>query len=269
MKLPGLDKLGSVGLVGERKAIALLCLGFYATLFFLIGLSARTEIPEWVPVFTGMTIVYLVAFFAVGAEWFWGRWFATGVGYWGVSMTIMAFVTTRSFPAPLVILGVMHGLIALCLAGEKMAGVFDAKPAWRERWHIDEQGVVRVRRAVTRAASSLPALIMFTLAPRESAGLALGALAIVGLGGLLARRTWGVVALGSAGVLTLVRVVAAPATDLTALTAPFGPDASLAPFTGATSVLAMPQLLGVFAGLTLVAATLPFLRPMATYLRRR
>ena len=42
MKLPFMDTLGSVGLVGERKATALLCLGFYTTLFFMIGLSART-----------------------------------------------------------------------------------------------------------------------------------------------------------------------------------------------------------------------------------
>ena len=50
MKLPGLDRLGSVGFVGERKALSLLCLGFYTTLFFMIGLSARSELPEWVPV---------------------------------------------------------------------------------------------------------------------------------------------------------------------------------------------------------------------------
>src|SRR5437899_3017878 len=49
MKLPGVDRLGSLGLVGERKALALLCLGFYSTLFFLVGLSARTELPECLP----------------------------------------------------------------------------------------------------------------------------------------------------------------------------------------------------------------------------
>ena len=58
MKLPFMDTLGSVGLVGERKAMALFCLGFYTTLFFMIGLSARTELPEWVPVFSAMTLMY-------------------------------------------------------------------------------------------------------------------------------------------------------------------------------------------------------------------
>src|SRR5258708_19158996 len=108
MKLPGVDALGSVGLVGERKAVALLCLGFYTTLFFMIGLQARTELPEWLPVFVGMTTIYVTAFVAVAAEWFWGRWFATGLGYWGGTMAIMAFVTTRSLPTPMIIFGVMH-----------------------------------------------------------------------------------------------------------------------------------------------------------------
>src|SRR5258707_12686572 len=121
MKLPFMDTLGSVGLVGERKALALLCLGFYTTLFFMIGLSARTELPEWVAVFTAMTLMYGIAFFSVAAEWFWGRWFATGLGYWGITMTIMALVTTRSLPPAMIIFGSMHAVAAVCLAGGNIA----------------------------------------------------------------------------------------------------------------------------------------------------
>src|SRR3954471_5892647 len=200
MKLPFMDTLGSVGLVGERKALALLCLGFYTTLFFMIGLSARTELPEWVAVFSAMTLMYAVAFFAVAAEWFWGRWFATGLGYWGLTMTVMAWVTTRQLPTALIVFGSMHGIVSLCLGGEKMAALFDAKPAWRARWKLDDQGVIRVRKSVTRAASSLPALIMFALAPREgqmatALGLSAFALALIGFGGVLAARTYGVLTL--------------------------------------------------------------------------
>jgi hypothetical protein len=271
MKLPGLDRLGSVGLVGERKALALLCLGFYCTLFFMIGLSARTELPEWLPVFVGMTLIYITAFLSVAAEWFWGRWFATGLGYWGCTMAVMAFVTTRSFPTPMIIFGVMHGLISLCLAGEKMAAAFDAKPAWREKWKLDEQGVVRVRRSVTRMASSLPALIMFALAPREGqdsfgaamfdySALALCAFGVAAMAGLLAtRRTWAVLALGAAGILTVVKSLGVEHLwsshsylDPAAL-----PSAGFA-FHG----------LGLFAGAALIAATLPFLVPMAAFLLR-
>jgi hypothetical protein len=153
----------------------------------------------------------------------------------------------------------------LCLAGEKMAVAFDAKPGWRERWKLDEQGVLRVRRSVTRAASSLPALIMFALAPRESAavGLALGLLALVGLGGLLARRTWGLLALGSAGVTSLVVGAAGlPAFELDAH--------ALALFDAPAPVLASPPaLFAAFAGVMLCAAVAPFVRPMLGYLARR
>jgi len=271
MKLPGLDRLGSVGYVGERKALALLCLGFYTTMFFLIGLSARTELPEWLPVFIGMTLIYITAFFGVAAEWFWGRWFATGLGYWGCTMAIMAFVTTRTLPAPMVIFGLMHGLISLCLMGEKMAAAFDAKPAWREKWKLDEQGVIRVKRSVTRAASSLPALIMFALAPREGQdayghslvdGSALflvlaGASAFVGL--LATRRTWAVMALGATGVVTTVMAVHGLHlwSSHSYVDVMFVPHAQQL-FQGA----------GLFAGAALIASSLPFVGPAAAFLLR-
>jgi hypothetical protein len=263
MKLPFMDKLGSVGFVGERKALALLCLGFYTTLFFMIGLSARSEIPEWVPVFTAMTLMYGVAFFAVAAEWFWGRWFATGLGYWGIWMVAMAWITTRDLPSPLVIFGVMHAIISLCLAGEKMAAAFDAKPAWRERWKLDEQGVIRVRKSVTRAASSLPALIMFALAPREGQavlGWTAFALVITGFGGVLVNRTYGVLALLAGAVATGAL-----------LTAPM-PFATSTYFYKEYFISAGdPTLMAVgYSAVALIfLAALPFVRPMAAYLVRR
>jgi hypothetical protein len=266
MKLPFMDKLGGVGYVGERKALALLCLGFYTTLFFMIGLSARTELPEWVAVFTAMTLMYGVAFFAVAAEWFWGRWFATGLGYWGMTMALMVFITQRSAPPAMIIFGVMHALISLCLGGEKMAAIFDAKPAWRERWKLDEQGVIRVRKSVTRAASSLPALIMFALAPREGQmlfGLAVFALALVGVSGVLARRTFGVLSLAGAAVATSALVFIGRQPD--GLFAAY--DRSVF-FAGVDAARVTPEL-GIFAAALLAAAALPFLRPMGAYLFRR
>jgi hypothetical protein len=265
MKLPFVDTLGSVGLVGERKALALLCLGFYTTLFFMICISARTELPEWVPVFTAMFLMYGVAFFAVAAEWFWGRWFATGLGYWGMTMMVMAWVTTRSLPPAMVIFGLMHGIVSLCLAGEKMASMFDAKPAWRERWKLDDQGVIRVRKSVTRAASSLPALIMFALAPREgqeALALTAFALALVGVGGLIANRTWGVMALvgSGAGAAALLAIGRQP--DGLASVYQY------APF-GVAGGAALTPLLGVLATVLLFAAALPFVRPMAAFVRQR
>jgi hypothetical protein len=263
MKLPYMDTLGSVGVVGERKALALLCLGFYTTLFFMIGLSARTELPEWVAVFTAMTLMYGLAFFSVAAEWFWGRWFATGLGYWGMWMTVMAWVTTRTLPPAMIIFGAMHAVVAGCLAGGKMAALFDAKPAWRERWKIDDQGVIRVRKSVTRAASSLPAVIMFVLAPREGQeALALAAfgLAAVGLAGVLLQRTVGVISLAMAGAATVAL------TQLAGPTAPVYAINRLSPFFDLGP--AVQPAMGVLGAALLVAAVLPFLKPMAAYVLR-
>ncbi|MDB4969383.1 MAG: hypothetical protein JWN44_5072 [Myxococcales bacterium] len=264
MKLPFMDTLGSVGMVGERKATALLCLGFYTTLFFMIGLSARSELPEWVAVFTAMTLMYGVAFFAVASEWFWGRWFATGLGYWGMTMTVMAWVTTRSLPPAMIIFGSMHGLVSLCLGGEKMVALFDAKPAWRERWKLDDQGVIRVRKSVTRAASSLPAVIMFALAPREgqeALALTAFALALVGLGGLLARRTAGVLAFVGASAATVAMLLTHSQPDTVAMY-------QYTPFGSAGGAMLTP-ILGVVAAVMLLSAALPFVKPMAGYVRRR
>jgi hypothetical protein len=157
----------------------------------------------------------------------------------------------------------MHALIAVCLAGEKMAAAFDAKPAWRERWKLDEQGVVRVRKSVTRAATSLPMLIMFALAPREGAGYALAAgaltLALLGLGGLLAQRTWGVMALGGAAATTALLVGLGGPVNVHHL---YG-------MLGFAPMVAMPLVVGVVTTVLLAAAALPFARPMAAYLRHR
>jgi hypothetical protein len=266
MKLPGIDRLGSLGFVGERKALALLSLGFYCTLFFLVGLSARTELPEWVPVFFGMMAIYVVAFVAVAAEWFWGRWFAVGLGYWGMTMTVMAFVSTRQLPAAMVIFGTMHALISVCLLGDKMAAAFDAKPGWRERWKLDEQGVIRVKKSVTRAASSLPALVMFALAPRQDQGLVhiavmtLGGLALFGLGGLLLQRTWGILVMAASGVACLVAA--------TLITPPEVNVSAASLFGGLLPLVMTPQLFVAFAGVMLLATATPFLHPIRRYLSK-
>lgn len=272
MKLPGMDRLGSIGYVGERKAVALLCMGFFATLFFMISLQARTELPEFFAMFSAMTLLYLTAFMGVAAEWFWGRWFATGLGYWGVTMTIMTIVTTRSAPTQIIVFGVMHGLMSVLLQGEKMAALFDAKPEWREKWKLDEQGVIRVRKSVTRAASSLPALILFALAPRQDQSLyglptfdavtlTLAAVALFALVSLLTtRRTWAVMLLGAAGVGLLARAVFSGARLY----------ASGVYFEPATVPHAdcMLVILGAVGGLFLVSSSLPFVGPMLSYVLR-
>ncbi len=261
MKLPGLEKLGAIGLVGERKAVALLFLGFYSTLFFMISLSARTELPEYVPMITGLMIIYLISFFGVAADWFWGRWVATGVGYWGLGMALWTFGTIRTLPPALVIFGATHGLIALCLQGERMIAAYDAQTRWRERFKLDDAGVLRVRKSVTRAASSLPSMVLYILAPRQTEGSALLLLlAVAGISGLLMARTAGVFLLISAGVGSLVMAFVAPAAPME-MTA-----TAQSIFGGLSSLMQAPVLLGV-SGVLLLASALPFARPVLRFLR--
>ena len=71
---------------------------------------------------------------------------------------------------------------------------------------MDEFGVARLQKTVTRSAASLPSLIFWALGPREDgmalvAGVAAVLLAAAGLRGLVRLRTWGVVALGAAAAV--------------------------------------------------------------------
>ena len=256
------EKLGALGYERVRRAVAALSLSFFAIVFLFIAFSV--PVPGWQAPFVALAACYLVAFFAVVAEWFWGRWFATGLGYWGLTMTAMAWVTTRSLPPAMIIFGATHALIAACLQGEKMAVLFDAKPAWRARWKLDDQGVVRVRKSVTRAASSLPALIMFALAPRQEQELlaaAAFAFGVVGFGGVLLNRTYGVIALTVAALATAGTVVfsSLPVNVEAFFQNEFQVNA------GNTLLLPMGALAAVLLGL----AALPFLKPMAGFVLRR
>lgn len=294
-KLPSLERLGRIGLVGERKATALLCLGFYTSLFALIAILAGLQMPELMPLYIAMGVIYGVAFFAVAAEWFWGRWFATGLAYWGCTMTGWAIVSLRALPTPLIIFGATHAIIAGCLFGERMAALFDAKPKWRERWKLDEAGVLRLRKSVTRAASSLPALVMFALAPRQDgqglgwmhsvlpvpldgAAVLFGLLAAVSLWSLLrTQRTLALLGLGAAGTGLVALALITPAfVTMQPLFVPDlpGPLGMLsAPLTQAVTPVELSaeafRLLGLWAGGALLFACLPFARPMARFLASR
>lgn len=256
MKLP--EKISQFGLVGERKALALLCLGFYTTIFAIMGLIAMSQLPEWTACFFGLSAVYAMGFFAVAADWFWGRWFAIGLGNSGLVMAVMSVVATHEIIPQMVVFGVMHGLVSLCLLGEKMAGVYEARTEWRAKWNLDDQGVVRIKHSVQRAAASLPSLILWALAPREGAAMAVLALAVVGFAGLLRGRTFGVLALAAAGVGAIVSALGAGGQYFYSL------DVSSVFVTGMA-----PQLFGLLGGMLLVLAATPFVRPMAAFVSDR
>jgi hypothetical protein len=250
-----IDAFRGMGLERPRVALALLPLSLFGLQYLFAAISGE---PETRPMLALMATSYLVAFVALASEWFWARWFASGLGWSGAVMGLFAMILLP-IPELRLFFGIfagLHGLIIVMLMGKKMAARYDMQPGWREHFGMDEFGVVRLGRAVTRASAALPGLIFWAVGPKpEPEMLVVGAagLGIVGLLGLLRRRTWGVLALGGAAVsLLAVKPEAVVPHSL-----PLGlPDPMI-------MAAAMPAALGVL----LFGAVLPFVAGAVRYYR--
>jgi hypothetical protein len=246
------QRLDDLGFVGERRAVAVLLLAFYAVLYFLVALSN----PEGLgPAFGGLCACYALAIFALVAGWFWARWFTNGLAWSGMMMGALALIM-GGWNVVFGIYAGSHGAMFLCLGGRRMAEVFDLQAAWRERFGLDEHGVVRVRRAVTRAAAALPSLVLWALAPRhDTAALALAIAGALGLVGLIRLRTVGVLLCGVGAVGAAVCAACAPSW------ASFGLVHGLR--------VPAPGCFALLAAAALSLAFVPFARPLVRYLRGR
>ena len=209
-------------MVGLRRAIALLILGFYVTQF---AMTAWLGPDEMFACYLGLALCYGLAFLALGAEWFWARWFAIGVGNFG-SLLILVLFKVGLEPI-IAFFGFTHLAVAVLLLGEGMAARYEHSEATAERWNFQEESLVLMRRAVKSAGSTIPLLILYGLAPRpEAVQLTAVGLGIAGLVGLLRGRTWGVMALGAAGLVALadgLGLFGAPPTGYLLLTPTGGP----------------------------------------------
>jgi hypothetical protein len=241
------QKLGGLGFERSRRALAALSLSFFAILYAFLALNA----PEgWGPAFGGLAACYVVAFFAVVAEWFWGRWFATGIAWSGIMVAIFGMFQMGWVPA-LAIYGGLHALVVLPLSGRSMAARYDLQESWRSRYKMDDLGVARLRKTITRSAASLPSVILWALGPRDPGQgmlLALVALAltVAGVSALVRLRTWGWLAVGASAALALVG------------------GHLLGPAVAPLAVAPAPTL----AGVLLLTAAIPFAGPAVRFLRR-
>jgi hypothetical protein len=247
-----------LGFEKPRSAVALLPLSLFSFLYLLAALNAE---PEWQLALGGLALCYLTAFIALASEWFWARWFASGLGWSGAMVGVAAMVMMGEWNTALAIYGGLHALVVTMLLGSKMAARYDLQPGWRQRFGMDEFGVVRLRKAVTRASAALPSLILWALGPRDGQGTVLvlvaAALGVLGLRGLVRLRTWGLLALGASGVSVLL----------------FGhqPSAAAPHWLGGTPdalamTVASPGTSSALA-LLLLAATLPFASAAVRYVR--
>lgn len=242
-----------MALVGERKALAAAVLAFYMLYFLLVAFAAPPEM-QLGPLFAAMSGLYGLAFFALVAGYFWARWFAIGLGIYGLILGVMGLWSEGLHPVFLFVAGT-HGGMSLILWGTNVASQFDGRDDWRDRFHLDDTGTQRLGKAVIRIGISLPMLIGYGLTPRQGMGETLfimGAIALVGLGswGLLRMRTWGLLALLAAAGGVLTSLVA------TAQVAVLG-DGSAVDLT----------VSGSLGGIFLALAVVPFALPMVRYLR--
>jgi hypothetical protein len=233
-------------LVGERRALSAAVMAFYFLLYGLLALSQ--QVPLLTPALAAISGVYGLAFFALVAGYFWARWYAVGVGLYGVITGAVGL--WQMGPEPIVLfLGGTHLAATLLLWGQTMSQPYDGQTAWRERFHMDDHAVQRLGRSVIRAGVSLPFVLLYALAPREPASLlaAFAALALTGLGlrALIQLKTWGVMAIATAGALML----------------------SLAASDAATAGLTTSIMKPAIAGALLIAAAIPFIAPMVRWVR--
>jgi hypothetical protein len=190
-------------LVGERRALSAVIFAFYFLVYLIIGMQGLA--PDFDKAFYALAGVYGLAFFALVAGYFWARWYAVGVGLYGVITTAVGMWQLGAEPV-LIFVGGTHLAATLMLWGHAMSEGYDGQQAWREKFHMDDNAVQRLGRSVIRAGVSLPMVLLYALAPKPgTAELALSGVALVlaafGLRAIVRMRTWGVLALGAAGAL--------------------------------------------------------------------
>ena len=239
-------------LVGERRALAAAIMAFY---FLLYGVMAVSQLaPDFTKAFLAIAGVYFLAFFALVAGYFWARWYTVGVGLYGVITAAVGMWQIGAEPI-LLFIGGTHLAATGFLWGEAMSQPYDGQAAWREKFHMDDSAVQRLGRSVIRAGVSLPFILLYAFMPKpESAStvvaLAAVVLAATGLRGLVRLRTWGVLALGAAGALTLAIA---------------GADAASSVASGGLGGLGPWIVRPVLAGGLMLSAVAPFLRPILRF----
>jgi hypothetical protein len=222
-------------LVGERRALAAAVLAFYFLLFLLSALQNEDASHA----LFSLAGCYGLAFFSIVAGYFWARWYAVGIGLFGVIVAVALIWQTKTFEEMFLFIGGTHLFVALSLWGESMSGPFDGQQAWREKFHMDDNAVQRLGRSVIRAGVSLPFILLYAFGRTDALGFIALALTVLGFRGLVQLKTWGILLLGLAGSVLV-----------------FGAPHSLEFHGGLWTIPPIPT------GLLLFAVIAPFVRPI-------
>jgi hypothetical protein len=183
-------------LTGERRALAAAFLAMYGFLYLLLALQAPAGLG---PALGALSGVYALAFLGIVAGYFWARWFAIGVGISHFIIGSMTLFQLGELHPVFVFYTLTNGAVSLLLWGNGMAKLFDGREEWRKRFHLDESATNRLGKSVIRVGVSLPYVLLYALAPREGAALAMiGGVAIVGgVWALFKLRSWAIPALAA------------------------------------------------------------------------
>lgn len=173
-------------MVGVRKALVLLILGFFCSQLAMVALLGPSET---LVLYLGLALCYGIAFFGLAAEWFWARWFAMGIGNFG--SVFLLLMLQMGFEPILAFFGGSHALVAVMLMGEGMASRYEYSEHTKERWNFQDESLVLMRRAFKSAGSTLPLLVLYFFAPKpEAITVALLGLAVLASVGLARGKTW-------------------------------------------------------------------------------
>lgn len=184
---------------GFRKAVSASVLALWAVPFAVLATLPETGVQAF---FGSMAALYALGFLAVVASWFWGRWFAQGLGWWGLMAGISLMFMGGVHPI-LLAFTVSHGAVLALMRGPELVMQYEGNPRWREKWQLDERAVHRIGGLVTNLGSLLPMIAFYAFFPRgggagESVALVLAA---AGLVGVVRMRTWGLLAIAASGVV--------------------------------------------------------------------
>lgn len=245
---------------------------FFALLYGVVALNLG---GEWMAAMMGLGGCYLIAFAAVVSPWFWGRWYAAGLSWSGALIGGVSLIML-GWSWPLALYAGLHGAALLCLSGKSMSGDYELQTAWRERFKMDDLGVSRLGKTVTRSAASLPSVVLWALGPKDPGqGLATvgGLLAVTGVvfgfRALVRLRTWGLFAVAAAVLLAGgLSVFQTAHASCSLWLCQSGARVATGWMTMASSQALRP-LAAYLAGGFAVAILLPFVVPALAYLRRR
>ena len=109
---------------GERRALAAIVFVFYAIAY--LGLAMWSAQPALGPSLYALGAVYGLAFFALVAGYFWARWYAIGVGIYGVIVGALGMWQVGAEPI-IVFIGATHVLAVVMLWGQGTTCTSDSK----------------------------------------------------------------------------------------------------------------------------------------------